>query len=84
MVVGVSQSGHRWAQPRLRRHGQQGTARTQVVGGRLPAAAEPPDGTRLERRIRDDVRDGAYVMAFSCVASTATALTVVLLARLAG
>lgn len=36
------------------------------------------------RRIREDVRDGALVMAFSCAASTCTALVVLLLVRLAG
>ncbi len=36
------------------------------------------------RRIREEVWDGVCVMAFSCLASTATALALVLLARLAG
>ena len=36
------------------------------------------------RRIREDVRDGVYVMAFSCLASTATAVLFVALTRLAG
>lgn len=36
------------------------------------------------RRIREEVRDGVCVMALSCLASTATALVLVLLARLAG
>ncbi len=36
------------------------------------------------RRIREDVRDGALVMAFSCVASTATALALLLFVRLVG
>lgn len=58
--------------------------RRQVGGGRLPDPAEPPSGLPSERRIREDVRDGAYVMLFSCGASTATALTFVLLVRLAG
>lgn len=52
--------------------------------GRLPDPAEPPSGTRCERRIREDVRDGAYVMVFSCLASTATVVTFVLFVRLAG
>ncbi len=43
-------------------------------GGRLPEAAEPPGGLEPSgRRIRDDARDGVYVMAFSLLASTATA-----------
>jgi len=36
------------------------------------------------RRIRHDVRDGAYVMVFSCLASSVTAVALVLLLRLAG
>jgi len=36
------------------------------------------------RRIREEVRDGVYVMVFSCVASTATAGTLVLLTRWVG
>jgi len=53
-------------------------------GGRLPEAAEPPGGLEEGRRIRDDARDGVYVMAFSLFASTSVALTVVLLTKLAG
>lgn len=53
-------------------------------GGRLPEAAEPPGGQREGRRIRDDARDGVYVMVFSLLASTATTLALVLVARLAG
>ncbi len=55
-----------------------------VGGGRLPDPAAPSSGIPSERRIREDVRDGAYVMLFSCVASTATAASFVLLVRLAG
>ncbi|CAN5836307.1 hypothetical protein BH20ACT6_BH20ACT6_15860 [soil metagenome] len=36
------------------------------------------------RRIREDVRDGALVMAFSCVASTGAAMALLLFVRLAG
>ncbi|MBA2739787.1 MAG: hypothetical protein H0U47_09035 [Nocardioidaceae bacterium] len=36
------------------------------------------------RRIREDVRDGALVMAFSCAASTGTTLALLLVLRLAG
>ena len=53
-------------------------------GGRLPEAAEPPGGQVEGRRIRDDARDGVYVMAFSLLASTTTVLTVVLATKLAG
>ena len=53
-------------------------------GGRLPAAAEPPGGLEPGRRIRDDARDGVYVMAFSLLASSGTVLTLVLLTKLAG
>lgn len=53
-------------------------------GGRLPEASEPPGGRAEGRRIRDDARDGIYVMAFSLLASTSTTLTVVLLTKLAG
>ncbi|MBA3719730.1 MAG: hypothetical protein H0W95_05505 [Nocardioidaceae bacterium] len=42
-------------------------------------AAEQP-----ARRIREDLRDGAYVMAFSCLASTSVAVLFVGLTRLAG
>ena len=53
-------------------------------GGRLPEAAEPPGGQVQGRRIREDARDGMFVMAFSLLASTSTVLTVVLLIKLAG
>ena len=52
--------------------------------GRLPAAAEPPVAVEHATALRDDVRDGVYVMAFSLLASTGTALTLVLLTKLAG
>ena len=58
--------------------------RRRVGGGRLPDPAEPPSGIPSDQRIREDVRDGLYVMLFSCGASTATALSFVLLVRLAG
>ncbi len=35
------------------------------------------------RRIREDLRDGVYVMAFSCLASTSVAVLFVGLTRLA-
>ncbi len=57
--------------------------RRQVGGGRLPDPSEPSRGTS-QRRIREDARDGAYVMLFTGLASTVTALSFVLLARLAG
>lgn len=42
------------------------------------------DGAPRARRIREDVWDGVRVMAFSCVASSCTAVGLLLLARLAG
>ncbi|MDQ3663251.1 MAG: hypothetical protein M3353_01130 [Actinomycetota bacterium] len=45
------------------------------------AEASAADGAR---RIREDLRDGAYVMAFSCLASTSVAVLFVGLTRLAG
>lgn len=36
------------------------------------------------RRIREDLRDGVYVMAFSCLASTSVAVLFLGLVRLAG
>lgn len=50
----------------------------EIVSGLHPPDAQP------QRRIREDVRDGVYVMAFSCVASTVTALGLLALTRLAG
>ncbi len=70
-----------------------GAVHTEVVRPevrRRPAqpTGEPgPDGSAVRgpaRRIREDLRDGVYVMAFSCVASTVTALAIVAFARLAG
>ncbi len=57
---------------------------------RRPAqpSGEPSPDDRADRgpvrRIREDLRDGVYVMAFSCLASTVTALAIVAFARLAG
>ncbi|MDF2966775.1 MAG: hypothetical protein K0Q93_553 [Nocardioidaceae bacterium] len=53
-------------------------------GRRLPEPADPPGGSTDGRRIRDDARDGLYVMAFSLAASTSTVLGVVLLTKLGG
>jgi hypothetical protein len=61
-----------------------GRRATVGAGGRLPEASEPPGGRAEGRRIRDDARDGVYVMAFSLLASTVTTLTVVLLTKLVG
>ena len=47
-------------------------------------SASPSRDTPSQRRIREDVRDGAMVMAFSGVASTAVAMALLLLVRLAG
>lgn len=70
--------------------------RRHVGGQRLPEPAHPPGASDAhehgidggagvaDRRIRDDVRDGAYVMAFTALASTATAVALVALSRLAG
>ena len=64
--------------------------------GRLPEAAGPagqePGHEPSEdagdqpahRRIREDALDGIYVMAFSLLASTATACALLLLTRLVG
>jgi hypothetical protein len=60
--------------------------------GRLPEAAARPGHEPGEdagdqpahRRIREDALDGIYVMAFSLLASTATACALMLLTRLAG
>ena len=64
--------------------------------GRLPQAAGParqepshepshePGDQPAHRRIREDALDGIYVMAFSLLASTATACALMLLTRLAG
>jgi hypothetical protein len=60
--------------------------------GRLPEAAAHPGHETGEdagdqpahRRIREDALDGIYVMAFSLLASTATACALMLLTRLAG
>lgn len=76
MVVGVRTT--RRADPSGR------PVRPHAGGQRLPEPAEPPGGLVAGRRIRDDVRDGAYVMAFTAVASTGTAVLIVLLSRLAG
>ncbi len=45
------------------------------------AEASAADGAR---RVREDLRDGVYVMAFSCLASTSVAVLFVGLTRLAG
>jgi len=45
-------------------------------------AVAPP--ARPVRRVRQEVRDGVAVIAFSAVASPAAALTLLLLVRLAG
>ena len=69
-----------------------------VVGrsGRLPEATGPAGqepshepsheagDQPAHRRIREDALDGIYVMAFSLLASTATACALMLLTRLAG
>ena len=47
------------------------------------SGVHPPDAPPV-RRIREDVRDGLYVMVFSCAASTLTALGLLALTRLAG
>lgn len=47
------------------------------------SASHTDDAPRV-RRIREEMRDGMYVMAFSCAASTLTAVVVVLVTRLAG
>ena len=49
-----------------------------------PKRPSRPAASTEGRRIRDDARDGVYVMAFSLFASTSVALTVVLLTKLAG
>jgi hypothetical protein len=59
---------------------------SQPERGREPVA-EPvgePVGAVERRRVRDEALDGVYVMAFSLLASTATACVLVLLTRLAG
>ena len=52
-------------------------SRSDSTGG--PTGEQAPT-----RRIRDEVRDGVYVMAFSCLASIVTAGGLVLVTRLAG
>ena len=47
------------------------------------SASHTDDAPRV-RRIREEMRDGMYVMAFSCAASTLTAVVLVLLTRLVG
>ena len=42
------------------------------------------DIARTQRRVREDVRDGLAVMAFSAMASSALAVALLLLTRLAG
>ena len=50
--------------------------------GRLPEALTGPG--RPVRRVRHEVRDGVAVVAFSAAASTALAMLLLLLARVAG
>jgi len=65
-------------------HDSRGAAVGARTRGRLPDAADPPGGSTDGRRIRDDARDGLYVMAFSLLASVSTTFGVVLLTKLAG
>ena len=51
--------------------------------GRLPEALTTAPG-RPVRRVRHEVRDGVAVVAFSAAASTALAMLLLLLARVAG
>jgi hypothetical protein len=53
------------------------------AGGRLPGDAPGEPATPV-RRVREEVRDGVVVIAFSATASTGVALMLLLLARLAG
>lgn len=45
---------------------------------------QPVDPPATPRRVREEVRDGLVVIAFSAVASTAAALALLLLTSLAG
>ena len=49
-----------------------------------PERGREPVGAVERRRVRDEALDGVYVMAFSLLASTATACALVLLTKLAG
>ncbi|HET6698930.1 MAG TPA: hypothetical protein VFG88_07570 [Nocardioidaceae bacterium] len=52
------------------------------LSGRLPHLAVPPPG-RPVRRVREEVRDGLVVVAFSAGASSTLAALLLLLGRLA-
>jgi hypothetical protein len=68
------------------RHGQEPSHAPGRGPGDWPGdgpGQDPGDGPG-HRRIREDALDGIYVMAFSLLASTATACALVLLTRLAG
>jgi hypothetical protein len=52
------------------------------LSGRLPRLAVPPP-VRPVRRVREEVRDGLAVVAFSAGASTTLSLLLLLLGRLA-
>jgi hypothetical protein len=52
--------------------------------GRLSGITAPAVDTRPLRRVRHEVRDGAVVMAFSAVASTALAGAMLLVVTLTG
>lgn len=52
--------------------------------GRLSGTTAPAVAARPLRRVRHEVRDGAVVMAFSAVASTALAGAMLLLVTLVG
>lgn len=50
----------------------------------MAQAAVEDDNEGPLRRVREEVRDGVYVMVFSCAASTVTAIAVLVVTRLAG
>ena len=53
------------------------------LSGHLSGVLTPEPPTRAVRRVRHEVRDGIAVIAFSAVSSTATALALLMLVRLA-
>ena len=50
----------------------------------LAMAQAADDSEGPVRRVREEVRDGVYVMVFSCAASTVTAMALLVVTRLAG
>jgi hypothetical protein len=64
--------------------GQLSSGITRNLSGHLGAVLTPAPPTRAVRRVRHEVRDGIVVIAFSAVASTVTAVALLLLVRLAG